>query len=136
MKGECGVVFPKRTDQDLGQSRVLVCRWAGRYDDGRREGWVEGGGEVLAGLETVKTGRTEEKRGEGEEEEKEAETETEEKSFEGERKGTNWGDGDRRLFYILASAVPDSQPITDCSGSLGAKGDSDFVSNLTVLSWN
>ena len=63
-KASAGLFFPKRTDQDLGQSRVLVCRWAGRYDDGRREGWG-GRGEVLAGLETVKTERTEEKRGEG-----------------------------------------------------------------------
>jgi hypothetical protein len=38
------------------------------------------------------------------------------------------------LFYILASAVPDSQPISDCSGSLSGQRDiSDFVRNLTGL---
>ena len=52
-------------------------------------------------------------------------------------KGTIGGDGtrDEGLFYMLASAVPDSQAITDCSGSLSGQRDiSDFVSNLTEYS--
>jgi hypothetical protein len=56
-------LFPKRTDQDLGQSRVSVYRWAGRIM--MTAGGKAGGRFWRAGDSEDRENRGEERRGEG-----------------------------------------------------------------------
>jgi hypothetical protein len=85
----------------------------------------------------VKTERTEERRGEGRGGRREGGSDRREEKRRALReggKGTIGGDGTRDSFTCSRRLSPDSQAITDCSGSLSGQRDiSDFVSNLTVL---